>query len=146
MKYKWENIADKKTYDNFLLTQPRSYFIQSWNHGLSKEKTGLKIIRRGLRADGDLKVVYTATLEKFRLGSRLNIMSGPVGTNSDVGLIKLFTEEIEYQARLQGAVFVKIRPCENDNKENRETYKKLKWIKSPISVAHLQGGDRLRKK
>ena len=145
MNYVWKDIADKKTYDGFLLNQSRSYFIQSYNYGLSKKNTNHKVIRRGLLVDGQLKVVYTGILETFKLGSRLNIMSGPVGTNGDSNLIKSFTEEIKLQGLRHNFVFARIKPLEEVNQANKDKYKKLKWSKAPVSIAHVCGVIDLKK-
>ena len=145
-EYAWQDIVDKKQYDQFVQSQLKSDFTQSWNYGLAKENTNHVVCKRGLMINQQLKVVYTGILEKFKLGSRFNIMSGPIGTNGNFDLIESFTNEIRRMSQKYNFIFSRIKPCEEDTAENRDFWRMFKWKKAPISTYHHRGVINLEKK
>ncbi len=119
-----DNI-DKKEYDDFVISNNKSHFLQSYNWGVfSKEKKGLIPVYVGLKDKKNKLVAATLILQKkLPLGySYFYAPRGFIIDFNDKELLTEFVNNLKKFCKKKKAVFLKIDPdliwSSKDSKEN----------------------------
>lgn len=113
------SITDQKTLDDFVGSQPRSQFLQSWRWGASKEKDGFTVRRFAAYDGSSIVAAATAISTPLPLGKRYwYVPRGPIvsfqinDTKKSIALRTLLAG-LRDAAKSEGALFMRIEPdCE----------------------------------
>src|SRR3989344_5347050 len=110
-------IEDQKTLDGFVVSQPRSHFLQSWAWGTSKKQEGFPVHRYGLY-DAE-QLIGVATVIQVSLPTGKSYWYGPRGPVFSFNLrqdtlhsaVKHFFTALSEFARDAGAIFIRLEPA-----------------------------------
>ncbi len=105
-------ITDRDEWNAVLLRLPRPHVLQSWEWGAFKERHGWRAIRLLLEADGC--PAAAASVLRRRASpfpfSILYVPKGPLFDHADLESLSVVLAELEWLARRERAIFVKIDP------------------------------------
>ncbi|TSC56193.1 MAG: hypothetical protein G01um101418_89 [Parcubacteria group bacterium Gr01-1014_18] len=127
-------IEDKKVWEDFLLGQEWTPFLQSWNSGVHFASLGDKIWRLGIFDGRDLAGICFVSRVEAKRGWYLYCPYGPVlrSWKSDLfGPLALFLEDL---GKREGCVFIKMSPYVEDSPENRGVLEKSAYRRAPLHV------------
>lgn len=127
-------ITNQKTWEDFLSKHPETNFLQSWSWGEFHKALGRKIKRSGFIREEKLTGVMLSVVENARRGKYLTVPGGPIIDWQDRTLVNLFVEEIKNISRVEGCVFVRVRPQLQFNDFSRNLFKKLGFITAPMHL------------
>jgi peptidoglycan pentaglycine glycine transferase (the first glycine) len=108
-----KNIVDKNILDDFVSTQGRSQFLQSWEWGEFQEKAGNKIFRIGVEESGELVVAATLIKKSLFFGkSYFYCPRGPLISikNYELRITNYFFDEIKKIAEQENIIFLRFEP------------------------------------
>ena len=134
--YRWQAIDKKSDWQAFLKDNPAwaENCLQSFNWGLSHQKTGGRTFCR-LLFDGQKPIAgYMALLETGRLQRFLTVAGGPLLDWKNQAVLQSFKEDAKRLGRQNKCLFVRLRPQAEDSPAMRRALKSLKCWKAP---AHL---------
>ena len=133
-KYKVRKIQDKKTWEDFVLTQQPKTFLQSWNWGETNKKMGDKIFRLGIFENNQIVGAALMIEQKARRGPHFIIPGGPLIDWTNKSLVGFFVKTIKDLAVLKGAWFIRIRPELINSIESQNLLRKLGFVSSPMHL------------
>ncbi len=127
-------IADKKTWESFVLGRAEANFLQSWNWGEFHKNLGQKIIRVGFYDESNLVGVMLSVVEKAKRGTYLTVPGGPLIDWENEELRQAFKKEIVRQAKLERCSFVRARPQILETAENSKLFADLGFRSAPMHL------------
>lgn len=133
-KYEVREIRNKKSWENFVLTQNPRSFLQSWNWGETQKLIGNDIFRLGFYQDKKLEGVFLVIKQKARRGDHLVIPGGPLIYWENGSLVNRFLEEVKKLAKKERVWFIRVRPELVDSKDSRNLFSKLGFTSAPMHL------------
>jgi len=134
-KYKVEEITNKSTWEEFVLSRNPKSFLQSWNYGETHKYVGDKIFRLGFFKGNNLVGVSLIIEQKARRGLHYLIPGGPIINWDDRPLVDFLIKFLKEFAKNHGVWFIRVRPEILDSPISREMFSNLGFINAPM---HLQ--------
>ncbi|MCA9382435.1 peptidoglycan bridge formation glycyltransferase FemA/FemB family protein [Candidatus Dojkabacteria bacterium] len=104
----FREITEKMVWENFLLSQKETPFLQSWCWGAVQEKEGFKVHRIGIYNAEKLAGIVLAVLVKAKRGNFFHIRQGPVLESWSWDLFKELTNYLQDLGKREKADFVRI--------------------------------------
>ena len=137
MNYEVREVTSEHDWEEFLIKQNPTTFLQNWNWSKFNESLGRKVYRLGIYNRGNLSGVALLINYETRLGNYLYCPRGPVLNWSDVhGLNSLLT----YIRKLSvetNSIFIKFDPLLEDTIENRGLFKSL-GFRSAVTYVQVE--------
>lgn len=133
-KYKTKEIRDKEIWESFVLANNPKSFLQSWNWGQTNKLLGNEIFRQGFYLNNELRGTCLLIKQKAKRGPHLLIPGGPIIDWNNKILVDYFVQEVRILSREKGVWFVRLRPEVLDSKGNRERFKRLGFVSSPMHL------------
>lgn len=133
-KYNSKLITDKKIWESFLLKNNPKSFLQSWNWGEVNERLGEKIFRLGFYQESKLVGICLTLKENAKRGLHLIVPAGPVMDWENASLTKFFIKTIRDLAIEENCWFIRVRPEILDNDSNRDLFRNLGFVSSPMHL------------
>lgn len=118
-------LNEKEPWENFLLTQTTSTFLQSWNWGTFQESLGRKVFRLGLFGGNKLDGLALLIKVQTGFGTYLYCPRGPIvdwGTKESLTHITQKAAEIAKEEKVD---FVKFEPLLLESPENEAKFASL---------------------
>lgn len=133
-RYKSKLITNKRIWENFLIKNNPKSFLQSWNWGEVNERLGEDTFRLGFYCDNKLVGICLALKENAKRGPHLIVPAGPVIDWKNTSLTKFFIKTIRDLAIEENCWFIRIRPEILDNDSNRDFFRNLGFVSSPMHL------------
>jgi len=128
------NIADKKTWEEFVLGKNEANFLQSWSWGEFHKAYGKQIFRTGFFEKEKLTGIMLSVIEPAKRGRYLTVPGGPIINWGDKDLINAFTKQIKIIAQENNCVFVRVRPQLKSSGFSENIFKNLGFVKAPMHL------------
>lgn len=119
-----KEILEEKHWEEFLIRQPHTSFLQSWAWGEFQEKLGLSHRRFGIYQGGALEGICQALVGRRKLGSFVYVPRGPVLKSLELGQVQAVLEYLKDFAARQKADYFRIEPPWEANLEFEELIRK----------------------
>lgn len=113
---------------------PEANFLHSWHWGEFHNRLNHGVIRQGLYNGDKLLGVSLAIVQTAKRGRHLVVPGGPIMDWQNKALVKAWLDGIKSTAKHNKCVFVRVRPQILDTPDNRQLFKKLGFVKSPMHV------------
>lgn len=128
-------IGDKLTWENFVLSDEKGSFLQSWNWGEFQKAMGEKIFRLGI-FEGQKKLVGICLLIRVhaRRGDHFICPAGPLIDWQKENYFDILGQFLKNLGRKEKVSFIRIRPPIEDSEESRRLFKKLGFRPSPMHL------------
>jgi len=133
-KYTVKEIADKKTWENFVLSRNPQSFLQSWNWGETNQLAGEKIFRLAFFEEKNLAGVCLVIKQEARRGPHLIVPGGPLIDWGNKALVDCVLKALKDLARREKVWFIRVRPELLDSSENRTLFKSLGFLSAPMHL------------
>lgn len=134
MEINFKQIIDKDTWESFIAKSPEANFLQSWHWGEFHRALGKKIHRVGVFRGGVLVGVFLMIVEEAKRGRHILVPAGPICDWGDADLVRAIVVEMRRIAKLEKAVFVRVRPELPDTKEVQVLFKQLGFLSAPTHL------------
>lgn len=118
-----KEIIEEKPWEEFLVRQPHTAFLQSWAWGEFQEKLGLSHYRFGVYRGGALEGIYQALVGERKLGSFVYVSRGPVLNSADRGTIQAVLEHLKDFSASQKVDYFRIDPPWEANLKFEEIFR-----------------------
>lgn len=129
-----KNIADKSTWEEFILAHPEANFLQSWSWGEFHKNLNKQIFRTGFHEQNKLAGVMLSVIEPARRGRYLTVPGGPIIDWNNKNLINAFAQQIKQIAKENNCVFIRVRPQLKSDDFPKNLFKNLGFIKAPMHL------------
>ncbi|OGH15056.1 MAG: hypothetical protein A3H50_02235 [Candidatus Levybacteria bacterium RIFCSPLOWO2_02_FULL_37_10] len=137
-----KEVSSSTDWENFLLEQEESNFLQSWYWGEFHKNLRQKIQRTGFYKNGKLKGVMLSIVEDARRGKYLIVPGGPIIDWKDKEITHAFVKEIKKIAYLNDCAFVRVRPQLISNDFSKKLFKDLGFVDAPMHL-HAESTSQL---
>ena len=151
-------IKDRKTWDSFVISQPKHTFLHSWAWGEFNEAMGDKVWRLGIFYGEELVSVALVIKIHARRGNFLFVPHGPIfqncharpvsryGVNSsghpdldsclrrNDNASKILVGKFKEFAKQEKASFIRVSPLLENTEENKAMFKNLGFRTAPIHM------------
>ncbi len=116
MKFTQVTLDQKERFSQFLQQSPYGHFLQTWEWGEVKAKTGWEPLRYMVEEEGRILCAVSLLKRKLPLvnGYILYAPRGPVFDLKDEKLLDFFLREVKRVAKKEKAIFLKIDPAIED--------------------------------
>lgn len=105
------DAGNKKTWDNFITSDPSSNFLQSWDFYEFHLSRGNDVVRKiAVDETGKIIAAYAGVVETAKRGTYLAIAGGPILDWKNKALVKKVFADIEEEGKRHHCVFVRVRP------------------------------------
>lgn len=118
-------IQSKGEWEDFLATQARKTFLQSWNWGEFQKRMGNKIWRLGAYNEGSPTSLILAVKVAARRGTFLLVQHC-------VGMSDTLLNELKRIGKEEKCDFIRVAPLVPRNEKNIKTFKELGFKESPM--------------
>lgn len=130
-------IKDKKTWEDFVLSQPQNSFFQSWAWGevekIKKQKTKIKNLwRLGIYGHDGLVGVAQLVKVTARRGSFLHLRHGPIFREWKKEYFDKLIKEVKKIADKGKIWFLRVSPLIEDSIKNQDFFKKRGFRPVPL--------------
>ncbi|MBT4121180.1 MAG: peptidoglycan bridge formation glycyltransferase FemA/FemB family protein [Candidatus Magasanikbacteria bacterium] len=130
-----KQIQDKQEWEEFVLAQPSTIFVQSYKYGDFYESMGESSWIFGIYNSGKLIGGSLVVSTHAKRGDFLYLPYGPILSEKDRGealeeltkFLKKFAKENKYS-------FIRVSPFIDDTKESKKIFKKAGYSNAPIHV------------
>jgi lipid II:glycine glycyltransferase (peptidoglycan interpeptide bridge formation enzyme) len=133
-KFTISQITDKKTWENFVLSQKPHSFLQSWNWGETNKKAGHEIYRLGFFSSKNLVGICLLVEERAKRGPHFYVSGGPLLDWQNKALVTFTVVSLKEFARQKKTWFIRMRPEILPTKENLSLIKSLGFVPSPMHL------------
>ncbi len=133
--FKIKEISQKNEWDSFLNKEELEYFpfFQSWEYGEVQKQLGYKLYREGIYdKKNNLLGIFSIAHIKAKRGCYFHLRHGPVVLNPNESILKEILNYIKVLAKEKKASFIRISPLLKKEQENKNLFKRLKLIDSPM--------------
>lgn len=127
-------IDHKKIWEDFVLSDKKASFLQSWNWGAFQELMGEKIFRLGLFEKDKLVGVALIIKVHAKRGNHFICPAGPLINWENQSHFQILIEYLKKLAKKEKISFIRIRPPIEDHKENRDLFQNLGFRSSPMHL------------
>ncbi|MFC1790689.1 peptidoglycan bridge formation glycyltransferase FemA/FemB family protein [Patescibacteria group bacterium] len=127
-------VDSKEVWEKFVLSSPQATFLQSWSWGQFHQSLGSKVYYLGLAQAGRLLGVALLIKENARRGAYLACPGGPLLDWGKPALFSAFVKRIIKIGLEEGVVFVRIRSPLLDTSQNRQLFKRYRFLKAPMHM------------
>lgn len=120
--FEFKNIAEKETWESYVLTRPEASFLQSWNWGEFQAVMGKKVFRVGVFQNQNQIGALLIVKETAKRGNYLTLAGGPL-IDWDKLSVKQLAEIFGYLKKLahqEKCLFIRFRPQALDTPALRE--------------------------
>lgn len=125
---------DKEQWNNFLLTQHDSNFLQSWEWGELHKKLGYKIIRKAIYNSNAICGLVVGVIKNAKRGKYLEIGGGPAIDWTNKKLVESTISYLKTFSKQNKCVFMRVRPQLLDNDYNRIKFSDLGFRLAPMHL------------
>ncbi|MBD3311737.1 MAG: peptidoglycan bridge formation glycyltransferase FemA/FemB family protein [Candidatus Magasanikbacteria bacterium] len=126
-------ILDKKMWENFVLEQENTLFVQSWKYGEFYKKINERYWIFGIFDDNKLVGGSLVLSTHAKRGNYLYLPYGPIMSKKiNAEYLKKFSKFLRQFAMKNKFDFVRLSPFIDDTEKNREIFKNAGFKKSPI--------------
>lgn len=129
-----KEIADKKIWESFVLSQCPNIFLQSWNWGEFHRLLGKKIFRLGLFEKEKLVGVASVIKEGAKRGAYFAIPGGPILLEWREDWLAFLFDKLKKISQKEKVVFIRLRPNILNTDKNRRLFKKLGCFPAPMHL------------
>ena len=105
-----KEVRDERTWEQFLIRQPHTAFLQSWAWGEFQDKLGLSHHRFGIYQNGALTGICQALVGRRKLGSFVYVPRGPIFNSSDRGQVEEVLDYLKDLAVREKVDYLRIEP------------------------------------
>ena len=134
MEIEIREISNKKKWENFVLSNKNSSFLQSWNWGEFQKIMGEGVFRLGIFEKGKLVGIALIIKVHAKRGAHLICPAGPLIDWEKREYFKILVEYLKNLGRQDKVSFIRIRPPVEDRKGKREFFKKMGFRPSPMHL------------
>lgn len=134
MAITFRKITEKDVWENFIAKFPETNFLQSWYWGEFHRALGKQIHRIGAFRDSELVGAFLMIVEEAKRGRHMLVPAGPICDWRDQILLADIVQEIRRIAKIEKAVFVRVRPELPDTKEIQQLFKQLGFVSAPTHL------------
>ncbi|HEC21100.1 MAG TPA: peptidoglycan bridge formation glycyltransferase FemA/FemB family protein [Candidatus Peregrinibacteria bacterium] len=134
MEPKIKEVTDKKSWEDFLLNQENSPFLQSWNSGDQFEAIGDNVFRLGVFDGGNLVGVALVMKVEAKRGTFLYLPYGPVLDWKREEYFKALIDYLKILAKEENAIFVRVSPFLKNTEKNQELFTANGFRPAPIHM------------
>jgi lipid II:glycine glycyltransferase (peptidoglycan interpeptide bridge formation enzyme) len=127
-------VESEKEWESFLSKHHDANFLQSWYWGKFHEAMGHRVHRTGFYNDDKLVGVMLSVVEDAKRGKYLTVPAGPIINWDDSDQVKAFVNEIKTIAKLDGCVFVRVRPQLKSSGFSKGIFAKYGFINAPMHL------------
>ncbi len=131
-----KEIADKKTWEDFLENCREKTFLQSWNWGQFQKTMNNKIWRLGVFDNNNLLATVLASKIAAKRGTFLLIQHGPAfalqATAGKPTILKTLISRLKEIAKQENAIFVRMNPLWEETQENINCLKATGFSPAPM--------------
>lgn len=131
---KVEEITNKSTWEQFVLSYSGANFLQSWNWGEFHQNLGKREKRVGFYESEKLIGVMLCIVEKAKRATYLTVPGGPLINWSNEDLVKTFRKTVEIIAKEETCSFVRIRPQILENEKSAKLFSGLEFKSAPMHL------------
>ncbi len=129
-----KTVKTKKEWEGFLSQYPEVNFLQSWYWGEFHKAIGNKIHRSGFYKNDQLVGVMLCVVEDAKRGRYLIVPAGPLIDWKDTGQVEAFVDEIKRIAKLNGCIFVRVRPQLKSSDFSKRLFSKYGFKSAPMHL------------
>lgn len=129
-----KQIENKKEWEEFILKQPDTLFVQSFQYGEFYKRIGENYWIFGLYESGNLIGGALVVSVHAKRGNFLFIPYGPILDFGDNSKLKEFTDFIKKFAKENNYDFIRISPFIDDNEHNKKIFKSVGFKDAPIHI------------
>jgi len=105
-----KEILEERSWEQFLIRQPHTSFLQSWAWGEFQEKLGLSHHRFGIYQGGALEGICQALVGRRRLGSFVYVPRGPILNSFEIGKARAILEYLKDFAAGEKVDYLRVEP------------------------------------
>ena len=127
-----KQIIDKKSWENFVLQQEYTLFVQSVAYGEFFEKMGEKSWIFGVYENDVLIGGSLVVSTHAKRGNFLYLPYGPIGDIKKI--LPILKDFLRKFARENKFDFIRISPFQQNNSENREVFQKNGFLDAPMHI------------
>jgi len=128
-----KEITQKEIWEDFLLKCKEKTFLQSWSWGEFQIKMGNKIWRLGIFEKDNLVGTALVSKIKAKRGTFLLVQHGPIFIfDNNIEFFKFFINELKKIGKTEKAIFIRVSSLRERNEENKNIFKDLGFIESPM--------------
>lgn len=126
---------NKEKWDKFVLSQPDTLFVQSSSYGEFYKKEGESAWLFGVVDEQDSLVFGSLVASTHaRRGNFLYLPYGPIGSNSNMELYKVFFDFLKDFGKKEGYHFIRLSPFFDETKEYEQILRGLGARPSPMHI------------
>lgn len=131
-----EAVTDttRQEYEAFLANHSEANFLQSWQWGEVHTSLGDKLVRGGIKKDGQLVAIWTGIVKNAKRGRYLEVPGGPIMDWEDESLVKLCLERLYELAKPHECAFVRFRPQVENDSQMLQVLQQNKAKKAPMHL------------
>ena len=127
-------VQNKLEWEEFILEQPDTLFVQSFHYGEFYEALGEKSWILGIYEKNELIGGSLVVSTHAKRGNFLYLPYGPVLDYSDENLLVEFTKFLKNFAKENKYDFVRVSPFTEDSEKNKSLFKKTGYRSAPMHV------------
>jgi lipid II:glycine glycyltransferase (peptidoglycan interpeptide bridge formation enzyme) len=132
MMLRLDLIEDKKTWEDFLLSNAPSALFQSWLWGEVQKKSGQTVLRYGIVKGSALLGIVQIFVVRARRGTYLHLRHGPIWKQPSKDNWQQLLILLRPLAQKEHAWFIRISPLIDNTPENRSLFSFLGMKSAPI--------------
>ncbi len=135
--YRIKQINDREQWQNFVLKQENTLFVQSWDYGEFYKRIGEQFWVFGIYEEIDKKELLVGgslvLSTHARRGNYLYMPYGPIINSQNYsGALRALTDELRHFVREHEYIFVRASPFVQARKRNKIYYSKLGYRDAPM--------------
>lgn len=134
MKIVVKKVKNSKTWDNFAQKFSPNNFLSSWHWSDFNDRMGDKTLHLGIYENGKLVGICPVTKTISKKGNFLLAQAGPLFLKKDRKYLKAFIDHLKVLAHEGNFKYVRIRPLDEDTKQNKKALKQLGLVGAPVRV------------
>ncbi len=134
-----KEVLDERSWEQFLIRQRHTPFLQSWAWGEFQDKLGLSHHRFGIYQSGALIGICQALVGRRRLGSFVYVPRGPVLKSFDSGLARAVLEYLEDFAAREKVDYLRVEPHWEASPDLGELLREVGYRKAPAATGQAGG-------
>lgn len=133
MTYEIKDIQ-REDWDRFLDKHKEANFLYSWQWGELHEALGGTVVRKGVYGNSHLVGVIFGIVRNAKRGRYIEFPGGPIIDWRNKKLVSYVTETIVSIAKAHKAVFVRIRPQEEESEQMHAMLHSVGFKKAPMHL------------
>jgi len=133
-----KEIADKHTWEDFLVRCPEKTFFQSWAWGEFRKEAGEKIWRFGIYDKEKLIGVALSSKKVAKRGTYVESAHAPVVAQESLRkeILGALLAKLKEIGKAEQASFIRLNPLWARNKDNKATFQSLGFRQAPMYTTY----------